>query len=72
MKDKNPVSEADEQVAREFLASIKKAQDPDKKLLKDNTFIYFCLWSGFNRANAPNQGPQRVKAFPTPASDEQP
>lgn len=68
MEDKETNIDVEEQEALELLESIKKIQDREKQLLKENAFVYFRLWSSFNKPQAapPQAPPIRVKAYPYP------
>jgi hypothetical protein len=74
MEDKEINIDTEEQAALELLESIKKMHDREKQLLKDNAFVYFCLWSSFNKPQAapsPITPPRRVKMYPYPAQKSQ-
>ncbi|MBE7553534.1 MAG: hypothetical protein HS126_20885 [Anaerolineales bacterium] len=73
MEDKNSNFEGEEQEALELLESIKKAHDQEKKLLKDNTFVYFYLWSGLTHppTSPASTTQRRVKIYPFPAKEKQ-
>lgn len=72
MENKEANFEGEEQEALELLRSIKKAHDREQKLLKDNAFVYFCLWSGRTHPQAsPDSTTQRrVKIYPFPAKEK--
>lgn len=72
MEDKNSNFEDEEQEALELLQSIKKAHEQEKKLLKDNAFVYFCLWPGLSQPQtSPASATQRrVKIYPFPAKEK--
>jgi hypothetical protein len=72
MEHKDANFEGEEQEALELLRSIKKAHDQEQKLLKDNAFVYFCLWLGRTHpeTSPASNSQRRVKIYPFPAKEK--